>query len=72
MVVPSVDIANKIADVFGVSLDYLVGNSELILDKELVSKIAQIQQLPNEQLNIVNALLDAFLRDFKTKKNYSV
>lgn len=72
MVVPSVDIANKIADVFGVSLDYLVGNSELILDKELVSKIAQIQQLPNEQLNIVNALLDAFLRDYKTKKAYSL
>ena len=66
---PSIDIATKIADVLEVSLDYLVGNSDAVLEKSLVKKIADIQKLPEDQKNIVTALLDAFLRDYQAKKN---
>ncbi|EAY24680.1 helix-turn-helix domain-containing protein [Microscilla marina] len=35
---PSIDIATKIANALEVSLDYLVGNSETVLDKPLIFK----------------------------------
>lgn len=65
---PSIDIATKIADVLEVSLDYLVGNSDAVLEKSLVKKISDIQKLPENQKNIVTAQLDAFLRDYQAKK----
>lgn len=68
---PSIDIATKMADALDVSLDYLTGASDTLLDKSLVKKIADIQNLPDEQKNVVTALLDAFLRDFKAKQAYS-
>ena len=69
-VIPSVDIANKIAEVFEVSLDYLVGNSDTIIDKSILNKIVDIQKLPEKEKNVVTMLLDAFLRDFKAKQAY--
>ena len=68
---PSIDVATKIADVLEVSLDYLVGSSDAVLEKSLVKKISDIQKLPQEQQNIVTALLDAFLRDHQAKKTYA-
>ncbi len=68
---PSIDIATKLANALDVSLDYLVGESDALLEKSLVKKVADIQKLPLEQKNIVTALLDAFLRDFKAKQAYS-
>lgn len=40
---PSIAIATKIADALGVSLDYLVGSSDAVLEKALVKKITDIQ-----------------------------
>jgi hypothetical protein len=54
-----------------VSLDYLVGSSDAVLEKSLVKKISDIQKLPQDQKNIVTALLDAFLRDHQAKKTYA-
>ena len=68
---PSIDVATKIADVLEVSLDYLVGSSDAVLEKSLVKKISDIQRLPQDQKNIVTALLDAFLRDHQAKKTYA-
>ena len=68
---PSIDIATKMANALDVSLDYLVGDTDELLDKSLVQKVVDIQKLPEDQKNIVTALLDAFLRDFKTKQAYS-
>ncbi|MCK6618237.1 MAG: helix-turn-helix domain-containing protein [Cyclobacteriaceae bacterium] len=68
---PSIEAAKKIADTFEVPLDYLVGSSDAVLEKSLVKKISDIQKLPQEQKNIVTALLDAFLRDHQAKKTYA-
>ena len=68
---PSIEVAYKISEILKVSLDYLTGSSDAILEKSLVSKITEIQKLPSEQRNIVTALLDAFLRDYKAKQAYS-
>lgn len=67
---PSIDIATKIADALDVSLDYLVGSSNSILEKALVKKITDIQKLPDEDKVCVHKILDAFLRDAKAKQAY--
>ena len=62
---PSIDIATKIADALDVSLDYLVGSTDAVLEKSLVKKITEIQQLPDDKKNVVMTLLDAFLKQTK-------
>jgi transcriptional regulator with XRE-family HTH domain len=68
---PSVDVAAKIAEALDTSLDYLVGNSDAVLEKTLVKKITDIQKLSNDDKNVVIKLIDAFLRDTITKKAYA-
>lgn len=71
-ITPSVEIANKIALALDVSLDYLVGNSSIIVkDKKILERVEAIANMPdNEQVQIFN-VIDALLRDFKAKKAYS-
>ncbi len=62
---PSIEIATKIADVLGVSLDYLVGNTDILIEKDLLKKITDIQKLPENKKNVVMELLDSFLKQTK-------
>ena len=62
---PSIDIATKIADALDVSLDYLVGNTDTALEKDLLNKITDIQKLPDDKKNVVMTLIDAFLKQTK-------
>ncbi len=64
-------MAASIAEALEVSLDYLVGNTDLLLDKSVLNKIVDIQKLNPEDRAHVYALLDAFLRDHKAKKAYA-
>ncbi len=68
---PSIEMATDIANALEVSLDYLVGNTDLLLDNSIIKKIQDIQNLANDDKKTVFALLDAFLRDVKTKKAYA-
>ncbi|WP_369049331.1 helix-turn-helix domain-containing protein [Tenacibaculum sp. UWU-22] len=45
---PSIDIASKLADALNVSLDFLVGITDVELDKSIINKILTIQKLPQE------------------------
>ena len=42
-------------------MDYLVGNPDLLLEKNVVNKILDIQKLNPEDKGHVFAMLDAFL-----------
>ena len=68
---PSIEVAAKIADALEVSLDYLAGNSNQLLEKNIVKRITDIQQLPADDKAHLFALMDAFLRDHKAKRAYS-
>jgi len=69
---PSVETAKNIADIFDVSLDYLVGDAtKPAFDKRMVERLQDFELLTEEDKNHLFALLDAFLRDVKTKKAYS-
>jgi transcriptional regulator with XRE-family HTH domain len=68
---PSIEVVIKIADTLEVSIDYLVGNSNVELDKTVLKKIQDIQKLPADDKAHLFALMDAFLRDHKAKKAYA-
>jgi len=67
---PSIEIAARVAEALEVSLDYLVGSTDLLLDKNIINRIQDIQKLDNENKTHLIALMDAFLRDYKAKKAY--
>lgn len=61
-VVPSVEVARKIAYAFDVSLDYLVGEgSNAHFDKETIKRLNDIEKLAPEDKSHVFALFDAFI-----------
>lgn len=68
---PSIDVVAKIADALEVSVDYLIGKTDLILDKETLHRIEDISNLKEENKNFIFNLIDMALRDMKTKKAYS-
>lgn len=69
---PSVEYAKRIADALGVSLDYLVSDSdhEEALDNETVKRVMDIQALPPSEKEKVLSVVDALVRDFRTKLAY--
>lgn len=71
-VLPSVEYAKRIADALGVSLDYLVSDSdhEEALDNETVKRVKEIQALPPSEKDKVFSVVDALVRDYKTKLAY--
>lgn len=66
---PSIEVAMKIADALDVSLDYLVGSTDLILDKTIVNRIQNIQKLSDEDKGHLFALMDAFLLKCNIQSN---
>lgn len=66
---PSIETAKKIADALGVTIDYLIGGTDtLVLDKELMQRIEDIQKLNEENKKHVFALMDAFLQSRKLQQ----
>ena len=69
---PSIEVAKKIADVFEVSLDSLVGDGQNItFDKKIMERIKDIQNLDNDTQNILFNLIDTYIQNFKAKKAFS-
>jgi len=68
---PSIEVVIKIADALEVSIDYLVGKTTLALDKITLKRIQEIQGLTDQDKTHLFALMDAFLRDAKTKRAYA-
>lgn len=70
--IPSVDAAKKIADAFNVSLDYLVGEGiNASFDKLTVQRLQEIQGMDTAARNNLFAIIDAVIRDYKTRQAYA-
>ncbi|ALO13833.1 HTH-type transcriptional regulator SinR [Salinivirga cyanobacteriivorans] len=68
---PSIEILVKIAKVFNVSVDYLVGEGKLsTYDKEVLKRIEDIEQLDPETRNKLFFLIDNVIQNFKTKQAF--
>jgi len=66
---PSIEMATKLATSLGSSLDYLVGNTDLKIDKNILKKVVQIQKLNKEDKGHLFALMDAFLLKCNIQSN---
>jgi transcriptional regulator with XRE-family HTH domain len=68
---PSIEIAGKLAILLDVSLDFLVGQTDVNVDSQTLKRVIEIQALPEEDKSTAFKLLDAFLRDAKTRQAYA-
>ena len=67
----SIEVAKKIADILDVSLDYLTGEVDSEIDKSIVDKVMNIQNLPEEERERILFTLDALIRDAKSRFAYA-
>jgi transcriptional regulator with XRE-family HTH domain len=68
---PSIEVAARIAQVLGISLDYLVGNTDLLLDADVIKKIQEIQRLPEKDRDHLFYLMENILQNVKAKKAFA-
>ncbi len=66
-ITPSVEIANKMAKALEVSLDYLVGNTDLELTDKLMNRIKEVARMTYKDQDYVYTLIDAFIAKNKLK-----
>jgi transcriptional regulator with XRE-family HTH domain len=65
---PSVEVLVKLAKAFGVSIDYLIGESDLSnLDKENIKRIEDIEKLNNEDKAHILYAIDNLIKAAKFK-----
>jgi len=62
---PTIEVAGKLAKILEVSLDYLVGNTDLELDNETQKRILAVQQLPEDDKNNIFYTLDNLIKAAK-------
>ena len=69
---PSVEVAFKLADIFEVSVDYLLGKGQhASYDKETIKRLESIENLDSETRKTLFQVIDTFLRYSKARKAYS-
>ena len=68
---PNIEMASKLADALGVSLDYLVGKTDVELDQSILDKVISIQKLPEEDKHCIMYSLDGLIQHAKTRAAYS-
>lgn len=61
LAIPSVDMAGKLAHALNVSIDYLAGNDDIIVDNRLMDKIKSLLKLPEDVKNSVMYSLDKLI-----------
>ncbi|MEL7222032.1 MAG: hypothetical protein AAGJ93_11985 [Bacteroidota bacterium] len=68
---PSIETAAKLANLLDVSLDYLVGATDIELDTKLMERVAELQQLPDEDQAHLFYIWDMAIRDVKARRTYA-
>ena len=71
VITPSIDVIVNVADALEVSIDFLVGKTKMVLDKQAVKRLEDISKLPDDNKSFVLNLIDMALRDFKVKKAHA-
>ena len=71
-VIPSIEVAKKIADGLDLSLDYLAGDAKkTAIDKQTIKLIHDIEDLEPSIKDKLIFLANAIIRDAKTRKAYA-
>lgn len=72
-VVPSAITLKAVADALEVTTDYLLGSEreDVIQDKVLLKYLKEVDQMPTEMRKAIITILDACVRDTKTRQAYA-
>ena len=71
-VIPSVEVARKIADAFEVSLDYMVGEGQKAsFDRKTIQRLQDIESMTPDIKEKLFFFIDTVIRDAKAKQAYS-
>jgi transcriptional regulator with XRE-family HTH domain len=65
---PSIEAATKMAQLLEVSLDWLVGTTDMELDTNTLNRIQDINKLNQKDKELVFEFLDSFISNRKIKK----
>lgn len=69
---PSIEVAMKIADALGVTLDYLVKDGEYEqIDRDTLKRLKDIERLDKKTKSTIFDIIDTYLRDFKARQAYA-
>jgi len=64
---PSIEVVIRLADALEVSLDYLVGKSDMELDKKTIKRLTDIEKLPEADKEHILYALDHLIMAAKIK-----
>ena len=73
-ITPSIEVAQKFANVFGVTLDYLVSDNDvpdILHNSEMLARWEAIDNLPAEDKERILSVIDSLVRDSKARQAYS-
>ncbi len=71
--VPSIEMAQKIADVFGITVDYLPGKSAFSKYNQAdIKRLEDIEKLDSDTKSKLYFVIDTFLRDAKARQAYTI
>ncbi len=62
---PTIEMATKIANALNVSLDYLVGKTDMELDTDMLKRVQAVSNLPQKEKETVFVFLDSFIDRMK-------
>lgn len=71
---PTVDVVKRLADNLDTTVGFLLGESEdlnILKDPSMLKRLNEINKLPSKEKEALLLNVDAFLRDFKTRKAYA-
>jgi len=69
---PSIEMALKIAKVFDVPVDFLLGEGKHAhYDNDTIKRIEEIQVLDSNTKSVLFNLIDTYIRDAKARKAYA-
>ncbi|GEM59315.1 transcriptional regulator [Flavobacterium columnare] len=72
-IMPTADKAKKIADILGITLDFLMNDKpqdDTVFDSDVIYRMEELQKLPEAEKEKINAIIDAFIRDTKAKQAF--
>ncbi len=75
-IMPTADKAKKMADILGVSLDFLMSEAEkedsTLFNKDVLYRMQELDKLPESDKDKINSIIDAFIRDTKAKQAFRI
>ena len=72
-ITPSIEVAKKLADAFGVTLDFLVGDKDvpnILHDQTMLARWQEIDALEPTERERILSVMDSLVRDAKARQAY--